>query len=111
MFGKAFEHFIFTEMTAHAAYSGLDYEINFWRTKAGLEVDFVLERGEVAIEVKGTSRVDNRDLRPLVAFVEEYAPPKALVVCNERTERVSGQIRIVPWNIFLQELWAGEIIG
>jgi predicted AAA+ superfamily ATPase len=33
-----------------------------WRTKSGLEVDFVLGEGEVALEVKGTSRVDPSDL-------------------------------------------------
>jgi hypothetical protein len=33
--------------------------------RAGAEVDFVLGQGEVAIEVKGTARVDDRDLRPL----------------------------------------------
>lgn len=42
LFGNAFEHFIFMEMVAHSSYSELDYEINFWRTRSGLEVDFVL---------------------------------------------------------------------
>ncbi len=110
-FGKAFEHFIFTELVAHASYSELDYTVQFWRTKSGLEVDFVLGGGEIAIEVKGTNRVDNRQLRPLTAFTEEYAPKKALVVCNERVERVVGPIRVMPWKTFLQALWAGEVIG
>jgi predicted AAA+ superfamily ATPase len=51
------------EIAAHKSYSELDYEINFWRTKSGMEVDFVLGGGEVAIEVKCTYRVDRRDLR------------------------------------------------
>jgi len=41
----------------------------YWRAKSGLEVDFVLGGGEVAIEVKGTSCVDAVELRPLKAFV------------------------------------------
>jgi len=109
-FGKAFEHFIFMELAAHLSYNDLDYEINFWRTKSGLEVDFVLGRGEVAIEIKGTSRVDQRDLRSLTAFAEEYSPKKALVVCNEREERLHGNIRILPWRHFLENLWEGKII-
>lgn len=28
------------ELHAHRSYSELDYAINFWRTKSGLEVDF-----------------------------------------------------------------------
>ena len=110
LFGKAFEHFIFMEISAFNSYKELDYDINFWRTKSGLEVDFVLGRGEVAIEVKGSSRIDKRDLRPLRAFIEAYSPKKALVVCNERAERIHGQIRIMPYKKFLQDLWEGNII-
>jgi predicted AAA+ superfamily ATPase len=62
----------------------LDYAINFWRTKSGREVDFILGNGKVAIDVKGTNRVDPRDLRLLMAFRDEYAPRTTLVVCNER---------------------------
>lgn len=109
-FGKAFEHFIFMELVAYNSYNELDFEINFWRTKSGLEVDFVLGGGEVAIEVKGSRRLDERDLRPLIAFSEEYSPKKAVVVCNEREERRLGAIRIMPWQRFLDRLWEGEII-
>ena len=110
LFGKAFEHFVLMELAAHSFYNELDYEINFWRTKSGLEVDFVLAKGEVAIEVKGSSRVEQRDLRPMMAFTEEYAPKKSLLVCNEREERVQGRIRIIPWRRFLEDLWEGKII-
>ncbi|HSA87524.1 MAG TPA: AAA family ATPase [Nitrospira sp.] len=110
-FGKAFEHLILMEIRAHRSLRELDYAINFWRTKSGLEVDFILGSGEVAIEVKGTNRVDLRDLRPLMAFRDEYAPRTTLLVCNERVERIHERIRIMPWRVFLQELWEGKIIG
>ena len=110
LFGKAFEHFIFMEIAAYNSYNELDYEINFWRTKSGLEVDFVLGGGNVAIEVKGATQIEKRALRPLNAFIEEYSPRKALVVCNEREERVHGRIRIMPYRNFLDDLWAGKII-
>src|SRR3990172_1550242 len=86
-FGKALEHFMLMEILAHRAYRELDYAVNFWRAKSGLEVDFVSGQGEVAIEVKGASRIDNADLRPLKAFMEEYLPKKVFVVCNERMPR------------------------
>ncbi len=111
LFGRAFEHFILMELVAHRSYSELDYNINFWRTKTGLEVDFVLGGGEVAIEVKGTARVGGRDLSSLRAFIEEYSPRKALVVCNEQRERVLGPIRIMPYRQFLSDLWEGRIVA
>ena len=109
-FGKAFEHFIFMELSAHSAYNELDYAMNFWRKKSGLEVDFVLGGGEVAIEVKGASHVDKRALRPLAAFRQEYSPREAIVICNEREERIHDKIKIMPWHKFLRDLWEGKII-
>ncbi len=110
-FGKALEHFVLMELLAHASYSEQDYPVRFWRTKSGLEVDFVLGDGETAIEVKGTPRLDPRDLRSLDRFREDYKPKRAILVCTERRPRLHGGIHILPVADFLQELWAGEVFG
>lgn len=109
-FGRALEHFVLMELVAHSSYRELDYPVEFWRTKNGLEVDFVLGGGEVAVEVKGTSRVDRRDLRAIRSFSERYAPKSAIVVCNEKTERLHEGVRIVPVARFLEQLWDGRIM-
>ncbi len=109
-FGHAFEHFIFMELIAYRSYKELDYAINFWRTKSGLEVDFILAKGEVAIEVKGASRVDYLDVKGLVTFQDEYKPKKAIVVTNERAARIEKEIHFVPWREFLGQLWGGKVI-
>ncbi|MBU4253606.1 MAG: AAA family ATPase [Acidobacteria bacterium] len=110
LFGKAFEHFIFTELAAHSSYSDLHYTINFWRTRSGQEVDFILDEGRIAVEIKGKSHIDSKDMKGLVAFIDEYSPQKALIVCNEKMERLHGEIRIYPWRKFLNDLWEGRII-
>jgi predicted AAA+ superfamily ATPase len=110
-FGKAFEHFILMEINAYRSYNLKAFELNFWRTKSGLEVDFVLDRGKVAIEVKGTQRVDKNNLKGLFAFQEEYSPERAIVVCNEKEKRVHKGIEIMPWRDFLYHLWKGEIFS
>ena len=74
-------------------------------------MDFVLGRGEVAIEVKGPSRIEDADLRSLKALMEEYHPKKAFVVCNERRPRVHEDIHIQPWREFLAKLWDGFVIS
>ena len=86
------------------------YDIHYWRTRSGLEVDFILGAGEVAVEVKGSAHVHDRELRPLRAFMEEHRPRAALVVSTEPAERVVGGIRIMPWERFLRALWAGDVI-
>ena len=109
-FGKAFEHFIFMELNAYRSYKDLGFEINYWRTKSGLEIDFVLGGGEIAIEVKGKSRIDKKDLYPMKVFNEEYAPRLSLIVCNEEEERLVDKIRVIPYKKFLKKLWSGKII-
>lgn len=109
-FGRAFEHFLLMEILAYRSYSGQDFTINFWRTKTGLEIDFILARGEIAIEIKGANRIDKRDLNALVAFAEEYSPKRNFLVCNEKEKRLHGKIEILPWSNFLQELWAGNVL-
>lgn len=108
-FGKAFEHFMLMEIIAYKSYTKKDFQINFWRTKSGLEVDFVLGNGKVAIEVKG-GRLNKKDLSGLDAFINEYSPQRSIVICNEREKRLYGKIEILPWEFFLRELWAGEIL-
>lgn len=109
-FGKAFEHFILMEIIANRSYNNKDFDITFWRTKTGVEVDFILGDAEVAIEVKGTSRVDKKDLRSILVFNKEFSPGKSIVVCNESEERLYGPIRIIPYKVFLSYLWTDNII-
>ncbi len=109
-FGKAFEHFLLMELLAYRSYSRSDFDIHFWRTKTGLEVDFILGDAEVALEIKGSSRVDSSDLRALRAFTEGFRPKKAFLICNETARRVAGGTHLVPWREFLAELWAGRVI-
>lgn len=110
-FGKKLEHLILMELVAHRSYTELDYNIHFWRTKSGQEVDFILGKGEVAIEVKGISRVDQQNIRSVKAFYEEFKPRYAYVVCNESAERMVDNVRIIPYRIFLEKLWEGKIIS
>lgn len=109
-FGQALEHFVLMEILAHSSNREIHYPVHFWRTKSGLEVDFILGDAQVAIEVKGSSRVEPRDVRGLKAFVEDHSPSRAVVVCNEPRARKMDDLLIVPIREFLQRLWAGEII-
>ena len=109
-FGFAFEHFIYHELTCHSHYSGLNYPITFWRTSSQFEVDFILGEHEVAIEVKSTDNVQNRHLKGLIAFSEEYDVKHKIVVSNDPYPRLIGDIRVLPWQNFIKMLWAGELI-
>ena len=111
-FGRALEHFVLMELLAYRSYRELDFPIRFWRTKSGLECDFVLGReGSVAIEVKGAANVQPRDLRGLATFQQEHRPRLAIVACNEPApRRTAAGIDVLPWRTFLERLWDGEIV-
>jgi uncharacterized protein len=111
MFGNAFEHFIYQEIVAHSHYSGIQYPMYYWRTTSQIEIDFVLGDHEVAIEVKSTSNANPRHAKGLKNFAEEYKVKQQILVTNDSFPRQMDNTLVLPWNIFLQKLWAGEIIN
>lgn len=113
--GQAFEHYILMELMAYRGLNSLDFAISFWRTKTGLEVDFILGDGEIAIEVKIDAQVERADLRGLIAFQEEHQPKLACVVSQDARSRKiliapGREILILPWRKFLEMLWHSQII-
>lgn len=108
--GEAFEHYILMELIAYLGLNEIDAPVNYWRSKAGHEVDFVLSHGKIAIETKISSNININDIKGLVAFCEDYQPSHALVVCQAERRRVlttigKTRIEILPWQLFIEELW------
>lgn len=110
-FGHAFEHFIYHELYTYSSYSGLDFTISYWRTASQIEIDFVLGEHQVAIEVKATKQANSRHLKGLKSFAEEYKVKKLILISNDPLPRQIGNISVLPWKVFLDKLWTGEIIN
>ena len=110
-FGRALEHFVLMELLAYRSYRELDFPVRFWRTKSGLECDFVLGReGDTAIEVKGGAKIRSADLKGLRAYASEHRPRHAILACNcDAPKRTEDGFWILPWAQFLERLWSGEI--
>jgi len=111
LFGKAFEHFICQQLVAHASYSGLSYQLTYWRTSSGFEVDFVLGDCQAAVEVKAAAQAHDGHLKGLRAFGEEYPGVQRILVSLDASARQTADgIRILPWRVFLDELFGGRLI-
>jgi predicted AAA+ superfamily ATPase len=113
--GAAFEHYILMELIAFKGLRERNFDIAFWRTKSGHEVDFILGNGEIAIEVKITDRIDRSDLKGLLAFSKTYKPKMAYLVCRiPRARKIivedGTDITAIPWHEFLKLLWDDKII-
>ena len=112
LFGRAFEHFIHMELTAHAAYSALHYAIEYWRTSSGLEVDFILADGALAVEAKATTQVHAGHTRGLQAYADEHHPRRSILVSLEpRPRLLDNGIEVMPWGEFLAQLWKGALVS
>lgn len=107
--GPAFEAFVYQELRAYISYFAPKSTINFWRTsQEGKEVDFVIN-GEMAIEVKSTANVSEKDLRGIVSLQKDRKLKRSIVVCQQRAKSRIDGIEIWPYASFLKELWKKNI--
>lgn len=111
--GKSFEQFIFNELVAYKYIKEQDYSIYYWRTKSGLEVDFILDQADVAIEVKISENIQRKELKGLIEFSLEKNWSKLFVVSLEHRKRKvridTKEVIIYPYQEFLNDLWSGKI--
>ncbi len=114
--GRMLEHYILTELIAYKGLNDLDFDLSYWRTKTGLEVDFIISDSSiVAIEVKVSNEIKKNDLRGLIAFAQEHPESKNIVVCSTPRARVKIyegiEVHILPIMSFLKKLWNKEIVN
>jgi predicted AAA+ superfamily ATPase len=111
--GAALEGLVAQHLRAWCEYSGTDHRLYFWRTKSGVEVDFVVygPNGIDAIEVKRTREVRSRDLRGLRAFLEDYPEARARVLHMGDERRVVDGVECVPCAEFLAGVRPGQPLG
>jgi uncharacterized protein len=102
-YGSAFETYIYQEIKAYCDYHLLPTPC-YWRSKSQFEVDFIFE--DFAVEVKAKQNIGPNDLKGLKAFQEEGLVRRYIVVCLEPMPRRIDGIDIMPWQQFLEVLWA-----
>lgn len=111
LYGKAFENWVFHELSAGIEYQEWDLELTYWRLPSGIEVDFVLGDMEVAVEAKANARITRDHLRGLRTLVEEHpGVRRRIVVCLEpRARRTDDGIDILPVADFIRRLGQGAL--
>jgi predicted AAA+ superfamily ATPase len=108
VFGKAFENWLHHELQAFSVYSEQFYRLSYWRLASGVEVDFIVNDMEFAIEAKATKKVTSDHLRGLRSLIEDYPKVKRLLVCMEsKARKTKDGILILPVSDFLEGLYAG----
>jgi len=108
--GGALEGLVFAHLRAWCDYSPEKHQVHFWRTPAGVEVDFVVYGTAefAAVEVKNAADVKNRDLRGLRAFRSDYPEAKCLLLYRGDRRLLIDNILCVPVGEFLSALVPGQ---
>ncbi|MGE3756595.1 MAG: ATP-binding protein [Pseudobdellovibrionaceae bacterium] len=104
--GFLFEHLVYNQIVNSAHAYDKTYSICNFRTRGGLEVDFILnmEGKKVAIECKSSESVGSDDIRSLRELDRYYKGLEKLVIYRGRRELKDGKIWILPLKKALQVL-------
>jgi len=106
LYGKAFENWVFHELSASLSYSVSDNELSYWKLASQAEVDFIVGRMKTAIEAKAKSRVTDDDLRGLRELKKDYPTVGRRIVVSLETEsrRSADGIEILSLQDFRKEI-------
>ena len=76
--GFLYENFIFNQLNKR------DIVANFWRSKNGAEVDFVMEINNLLIPIESKSGMNGMRLsRSFLSFLEQYQPKTGFILSND----------------------------
>lgn len=80
-----------------------DYQLSFWRTRGGSEVDFVLYGKDcfIAIEVKNGDSISRNDLSGLKGFKQDYPEAKLFFLYRGKRHLIQDGISCLPVEEFL----------
>jgi predicted AAA+ superfamily ATPase len=96
--GVALETLFLSALRAINDYYELDYQLSYWRTVTGLEVDFIVygPKGFYAFEIKRSRNVSPHDAKGLRAFRQDF-PDAALylIYCGDQTYYF-GDVKVLP---------------
>ncbi len=107
-FGDAFEHFLILEIYKLAAYHNKNWTFSYFQTKEGNEIDLIISldrRKEILIEIKSTSKIVATDFNYLNSLGKDFNAEKIYVFSLDKTIQKVGQVRCVPWDVGIQELF------
>lgn len=104
--GAAIEGLVGQHLYAWCDMQVTPYTLKFWRTRSGLEVDFVVygPHAFFGIEVKNTERISSDDFKGLRAFQQEYPEAQVVMVYRGKKRLVIENILCIPCEEFLLQI-------
>jgi predicted AAA+ superfamily ATPase len=107
-YGDAFEHFIIVEIMRQASYRRKDFRYSYLLTKDGAEIDLIVDRPgkpHVLIEIKSKIQVDERDVRSLRHFCDDFEDPQLMVISNDDRSKLIEGVSCYHWQQGIEEIF------
>ncbi|MCK5795626.1 MAG: ATP-binding protein [Deltaproteobacteria bacterium] len=111
LYGKAFENWVFHELSAFNSYHERDADLSYWRLSTGVEVDFVVNHFDVAIECKASRRIRPSHLKNLRELKKDHPETQRqiLVSLAPHARTTEDGIEILGYQNFAAALWRGDV--
>lgn len=109
--GAALETLFLQHLTAINDYYNLGYNIHFYRTHTGDEIDFIIygPKGFHAFEIKRSNKLNNKHFKSLRNFGQDYPEAKLNLISLGKQKEYYDNINVIPFEEALLEL--PKIIG
>lgn len=106
MGGICLESLFFQEAKAVNSYFKLGYDLYFWRTSHGTEVDFILygPKGFHVFEIKHSHKFNNKDLSGLKSFKKDYPEAQCYLLNMSDNNGIQDGIEIMNISHALKNL-------
>lgn len=110
--GVALEGLVAQHLRAWNDYSTEKHDLAFWRTRSGLEVDFVVygPQGFWVLEVKNATKIYPVDTKPLEAFLEDYPMATAILLYRGKERLMQKGVLCLPCDEFLLSLKPNQLL-
>jgi len=110
--GLSLEGLVAQHLRAWIDYQSATHELYYWRTRSGVEVDFIVygEKGFWAIEVKNSTQIFAKDLRGLKNLSQDYPEATLLFLYRGKEKLKKDNIYCIPVEDFLISLNPQQII-
>ncbi len=106
-YGRAFEHFLLTEIYKINDYHRKDWVLSFYRTEKGVEVDCLIETPSgqyIAIEFKSHHLPERIHAKGLRSLKEVLPDAKLLLASTSKLDYQIGDVTVMPWESLLRFL-------
>ncbi len=109
-YGEAFEHFVILEFVKGIQYKRLDWELSYFKSKDGVEIDLVIDRPglkKILIEIKSKELVSEFDAKALETLGKDIdSEAEKWLLSNDRVDKKFGTTQALYWRKALEELFS-----